>query len=96
MNGECEAKIKHNVGDILCYYLKCQALIKLLYFKKNELNFKRQDEGYSEGTYQKVDDQGVEDNQKYVLDGNNDFKLHCHFRAKQYFYYGFDNLTCLK
>ncbi len=39
-----------------------------LYFKKNELNFKRQNEGYSEGTYQKVDAQGVEDNQKYVLD----------------------------
>ena len=38
-----------------------------LYFKKNDLNFKRQDEGYQEGTYQKVDTDGVEDNQKYVL-----------------------------
>ncbi len=44
------------------------AEVMQLYFKKNELNFKRQDEGYSEGTYEKVDDQGVEDNQKYVLD----------------------------
>ena len=35
--------------------------------KKNDLNFKRQDEGYQEGTYQKVDADGVEDNQKYVL-----------------------------
>ncbi len=32
-----------------------------LYFKKNQLNHKRQDEGYKEGTYQKVQD-GVEDN----------------------------------
>jgi len=32
-----------------------------LYFKKNELNHKRQNEGYKEGTYQKVQD-GVEDN----------------------------------
>jgi dimeric dUTPase (all-alpha-NTP-PPase superfamily) len=37
-----------------------------LYFKKNKLNFKRQDEGYAEGTYQKVDSNGIEDNHKYV------------------------------
>ena len=41
--------------------------VMTLYFKKNDLNFKRQDEGYQEGTYQKVDADGVEDNQKYVL-----------------------------
>ncbi len=43
------------------------AEVMTLYFKKNDLNFKRQDEGYQEGTYQKVDTDGVEDNQKYVL-----------------------------
>lgn len=43
------------------------AEVMTLYFKKNNLNFKRQDEGYQEGTYQKVDTDGVEDNQKYVL-----------------------------
>ena len=32
-----------------------------LYFKKNKLNHDRQDQGYKEGTYQKVID-GVEDN----------------------------------
>ena len=32
-----------------------------LYFKKNKLNHDRQDQGYKEGTYQKVVD-GVEDN----------------------------------
>ncbi|MAH80232.1 MAG: dUTPase [Rickettsiales bacterium] len=37
-----------------------------LYAKKNKLNFKRQDEGYKEGTYEKVKD-GVEDNQIHVL-----------------------------
>ena len=38
-----------------------------LYLKKNKLNHKRQDEGYKEGTYNKVVD-GVEDNKTYVLD----------------------------
>lgn len=38
-----------------------------LYFKKNDLNHKRQNEGYKEGTYDKMRD-GVEDNQTYVLD----------------------------
>jgi len=37
-----------------------------LYFKKNKLNFKRQDEGYKEGTYDKYKD-GVEDNVAEVL-----------------------------
>ena len=37
-----------------------------LYAKKNKLNFKRQDEGYKEGTYDKYKD-GVEDNKVHVL-----------------------------
>ena len=37
-----------------------------LYQKKNKLNFKRQDEGYQEGTYDKYKD-GVEDNRLHVL-----------------------------
>ncbi|MBT5856261.1 dUTPase [bacterium] len=37
-----------------------------LYFKKNDLNHKRQNEGYKEGTYQKEVD-GVEDNVTHVL-----------------------------
>ena len=37
-----------------------------LYAKKNKLNFKRQDEGYNEGTYEKYKD-GVEDNRTFVL-----------------------------
>ena len=37
-----------------------------LYFKKNKLNHKRQEEGYKEGTYEKVKD-GVEDNVRHVL-----------------------------
>ena len=37
-----------------------------LYAKKNKLNFKRQDEGYKEGTYDKYKD-GQEDNKLHVL-----------------------------
>jgi dimeric dUTPase (all-alpha-NTP-PPase superfamily) len=37
-----------------------------LYAKKNKLNFKRQDEGYKEGTYDKYKD-GKEDNKIHVL-----------------------------
>lgn len=33
-----------------------------LYLKKNKLNHKRQDNGYKEGVYQKVDENGKEDN----------------------------------
>ena len=35
-----------------------------LYFKKNRLNFERQQKGYKEGTYNKVDEDGREDNVK--------------------------------
>lgn len=38
-----------------------------LYFKKNELNHKRQDEGYKDGDYQKINDAGLEDNEVFVL-----------------------------
>ncbi len=37
-----------------------------LYAKKNKLNFKRQDEGYQDGTYDKYKD-GVEDNRLHVI-----------------------------
>lgn len=37
-----------------------------LYFKKNKLNFKRQNEGYKDGSYDKMKD-GVEDNVVHVL-----------------------------
>jgi len=37
-----------------------------LYAKKNKLNFKRQDEGYKEGTYDKYKD-GKEDNKIHVV-----------------------------
>jgi len=37
-----------------------------LYFKKNKLNFKRQDEGYKEGHYDK-NQGGIEDNRIHVL-----------------------------
>jgi hypothetical protein len=35
-----------------------------LYFKKNRLNFERQEKGYKDGTYEKVDGEGMEDNKK--------------------------------
>ncbi len=37
-----------------------------LYAKKNKLNFKRQDEGYQEGSYDKYKD-GIEDNKVHVI-----------------------------
>ncbi len=40
-----------------------------LYFKKHKLNEKRQDEGYKDGTYNKVVN-GVEDNVTHVLKGH--------------------------
>lgn len=38
-----------------------------LYAKKNKLNHNRQDQGYKEGTYEKYDKDGVEDNVREVL-----------------------------
>ena len=43
--------------------------VESLYLKKNKLNHTRQDQGYKEGTYQKVQD-GVEDNRRFVLDSS--------------------------
>ncbi|MBT5953225.1 dUTPase [bacterium] len=37
-----------------------------LYFKKNKLNHKRQEEGYKDGSYDKYEG-GVEDNKRFVL-----------------------------
>ncbi|MFC1617257.1 dUTPase [Candidatus Margulisiibacteriota bacterium] len=37
-----------------------------LYFKKNDLNHKRQEKGYKEGTYNKYDG-GIEDNKKLFI-----------------------------
>lgn len=66
--------IKVELVDILHFWVSMCTVAGLsaedvieLYFKKNDLNFKRQDEGYKEGTYEKVDGDGIEDNQKYVL-----------------------------
>lgn len=39
-------------------------VVQSLYMKKNQLNFQRQEGGYREGTYQKVDSRGREDNRK--------------------------------
>lgn len=38
-----------------------------LYFRKNELNHKRNNNGYKEGTYVKYDENGLEDNVRDVL-----------------------------
>ena len=38
-----------------------------LYQKKHQLNVKRQDEGYKDGSYQKYDENGVEENVVHVL-----------------------------
>ncbi len=62
--------VKIELVDILHFFVSMCMIAGMdadelleLYFKKNELNFKRQDEGYREGTYQKVVD-GVEDNER--------------------------------
>lgn len=61
--------VKIELVDILHFWVSLCVVAKMdpkevfeLYFKKNNLNHKRQDQGYKEGTYQKVVD-GVEDNQ---------------------------------
>jgi len=69
-NGENDWKnIRIELIDELHFWMsKCQVAgltseeIIELYKKKNELNWKRQKEGYKEGTYQKVKD-GKEDNE---------------------------------
>ena len=66
--------IKIELVDMLHFWVSMCTIAGLsaedvinLYLKKNQLNHKRQNEGYNEGTYQKVVD-GVEDNKTYVLD----------------------------
>lgn len=61
--------VKIELVDILHFWVSLCMVAKMdpkevfeLYFKKNNLNHTRQDQGYKEGTYQKVVD-GVEDNQ---------------------------------
>lgn len=66
--------IKVELVDILHFWVSMCTVAGLdskevfeLYFKKNKLNHKRQNEGYKEGSYQKNID-GKEDNQRYVLE----------------------------
>ncbi len=66
--------IKIELVDMLHFWVSMCTIAGLsaedvinLYLKKNQLNHKRQNEGYNEGTYEKVIN-GVEDNKTYVLD----------------------------
>lgn len=66
--------IKVELVDMLHFWVSMCTIAGLtsqevfeLYFKKNKLNHKRQEEGYKEGTYNKYEN-GIEDNQKYVLE----------------------------
>ena len=65
--------IKVELVDMLHFWVSMCTIAGLssqdvieLYFKKNKLNFKRQDEGYKEGTYDK-NEGGIEDNKRFVL-----------------------------
>ena len=65
--------IKIELVDMLHFWVSMCTVADLdaeevinLYLKKNQLNHKRQNEGYKEGTYEKVVD-GVEDNKTFVL-----------------------------
>ena len=62
--------VKIELVDILHFWVSmCMAAgmtaqdVTDLYFKKNELNHQRQEQGYKEGTYDKYKD-GIEDNQR--------------------------------
>lgn len=64
--------IKIELVDMLHFWVSMCTIANMdakevveLYFKKNNLNFERQDGGYKEGKYQKVID-GVEDNRKLL------------------------------
>ena len=66
--------IKIELVDMLHFWVSMCTVADLdaeevinLYLKKNQLNHKRQNEGYKEGTYEKVVD-GVEDNKTFVLE----------------------------
>ena len=64
--------IKIELVDILHFWVSMCTIAGLsaedvvdLYFKKNQLNHDRQNQGYKEGTYDKVKD-GVEDNKQLI------------------------------
>jgi dimeric dUTPase (all-alpha-NTP-PPase superfamily) len=64
--------IKIELVDILHFWVSMCTIAGLsaedvvdLYFKKNKLNHDRQNQGYKEGTYEKVKD-GVEDNKQLI------------------------------
>ena len=64
--------VKIELVDILHFWVSMCTIAGLsaedvidLYFKKNKLNHDRQNQGYKEGTYEKVKD-GVEDNQALI------------------------------
>jgi dimeric dUTPase (all-alpha-NTP-PPase superfamily) len=66
--------IKVELVDILHFWVSMCTVAGLdaedvmaLYAKKNKLNHTRQEKGYKEGTYQKLDDDGIEDNVREVL-----------------------------
>ncbi len=67
--------VKIELVDMLHFWVSMCSVVGLsaedvinLYFKKNELNHKRQNEGYKEGRYEKVKD-GVEDNESLLVEG---------------------------
>ena len=67
--------VKIELVDMLHFWVSMCSVVGLsaedvisLYFKKNELNHKRQNEGYKDGTYEKVKD-GVEDNESLLVEG---------------------------
>lgn len=66
-------EVKHNIQveliDILHFLLSSMIIMGMnaddiynLYMKKNKLNEKRQEDGYKDGSYKKIDEQGKEDN----------------------------------
>ena len=64
--------IKIELVDILHFWVSMCTIAGLsaedvvdLYFKKNQLNHDRQNQGYKEGSYEKVKD-GVEDNKQLI------------------------------
>lgn len=66
--------VKIELVDILHFWVSMCTVAGLeadeviaLYFKKNKLNHKRQDQGYQDGTYDKYKE-GVEDNVREVLE----------------------------
>ncbi len=72
-DGDDWDNVKVELVDMLHFWVSMCTLVGMdakevfeLYAKKNKLNFKRQDEGYKDGTYDKMKD-GVEDNVTHVL-----------------------------